>query len=166
MEEIGIALGSNVGDRWEHIRAAIRFLKNLSPNHFIEVSSFYETSPVGCPEGSSPFLNAVAIIKVSETPERFLAKLRTFEKERGRTEVYKKNSPRPLDLDILFWGDQIIKNEVLIVPHPRLLERRFVLQPLCELRPDLVLPGETKSLHYFLSNLTTDEKVTRVENKC
>ena len=165
MEEIGIAIGSNIGDRWEHLMEAISFLKKLSRNDWIEVSPFYETSPVDCPEGSSSFLNAVVIIKSDEVPKNLLKKLKQFEREQGRDEIYEKNSPRPLDLDILFLGNQLIKDEVLTVPHPRLLERRFVLQPLCDIRPNLILPGETKPLHYFLSNLITDEEVIRVENK-
>lgn len=162
--EVGIGLGSNQGNREAHLGAALDFLKNLSRDHYLEVSPFYETSPLNCPEGSSFFLNAVAIIQSKESPEVLLKRLRAFEKERGRAEIYEKNSPRPLDLDILFFGDQIIKNENLIIPHPRLLQRRFVLQPLCDLRPDLILPGESQPLHYFLSHLTSHEEVTRVEN--
>ncbi|MEZ5405303.1 MAG: 2-amino-4-hydroxy-6-hydroxymethyldihydropteridine diphosphokinase [Verrucomicrobiia bacterium] len=164
MVEVGIGLGSNLGDRWEHLTEALHFFKNLSVNHSLEVSPFYETSPVGCPEGSPAFLNAVAIIQSKELPEIFLKNLRAFEKERGRAEVYEKNSSRPLDLDILFWGDRMVKSEKLIIPHPRLLQRRFVLQPLCDLRPNLILPGETQPLHYFLSHLTSQEEVTRVKN--
>ena len=164
MEEVGIALGSNMGDRYRHLNSAVNFLKTISTDPLIEVSSFYETSPVNCSKDSEDFLNATVILKSDEVPEIFLQKLRAFEKTQGRSEIYEKNSPRPLDLDILFWGDKILKSEILTLPHPRMLQRRFVLQPLCDLRPNLILPGETKSLHYFLSNLKTEEKVARVEN--
>ncbi|MBX7158128.1 MAG: 2-amino-4-hydroxy-6-hydroxymethyldihydropteridine diphosphokinase [Verrucomicrobiae bacterium] len=164
MVEVGIGLGSNLGDRWEHLTEALHFLKNLSVNHFLEVSPFYETSPVHCTTGAPLFLNAVAIIQSREAPEELLEKLRGFERARGRAEVYEKNSSRPLDLDILFWGDRMVKSEKLMIPHPRLLQRRFVLQPLCDLRPNLILPGETQPLHYFLSHLTSQEEVTRVKN--
>ena len=166
MEEVGIGLGSNVGDRWENLIKALDCLRSLSIDHHLEVSPFYETSPVDCPEGSKRFLNAVAIVKSNEEPKSLLKKLREFERDRGRSEVYEKNSPRPLDLDILFFGGQIIKSETLIVPHPRLLQRRFVLQPLCDLRPNLILPGETQPLHYFLIHLTNNEEVIRAENNC
>lgn len=166
MEEAGIALGSNMGDRYLNLISAINFLKEKSINHFIEISSFYETSPVNCPKGTENFLNAVAIIKSHVMPEMFLKELRAFERTLGRPEFREKNSPRLLDLDILFWGDNILKTETLTIPHPRMLQRRFVLQPLCDLRPNLILPGEIKSLHYFLSNLKTEEKVTRVKNNC
>lgn len=162
--EVGIGLGSNMGNRSQHLKEALLFLEHLSFESYLEVSSFYETSPVDCLQGTGSFLNAVAIIKSDQKPEFFLEKLREFERKQGRAKIYKKNSSRPLDLDILFWGGQTIKSETLIVPHPYLLQRRFVLQPLCDLRPNLILPGETKPLHYFLTHLTNKEEVIRVEN--
>jgi 2-amino-4-hydroxy-6-hydroxymethyldihydropteridine diphosphokinase len=150
---VGIALGSNLGDRAAELETGFSFLQSLSIDGEILRSTVIETAPIDCPPGSAPFLNAVAEIQVDShkwPPEKLLANLLNFEQERGRASDHARNSPRPLDLDILYYGEHIVRTDALIIPHPRLVERRFVLEPLAQLRPDLVLPGQTQSVRELL----------------
>ncbi len=149
--ECGIALGSNTGDRRAHLRAALDAMRAADPR--LEVSPAYETEPVDCPAGSEPFLNAVAVLHWSGTPESLLDWLRGIESRLGRPRERAKNAPRSIDLDILFAGDAVRDTPALTLPHPRLRERRFVLQPLCDLRPDLVLPGASMTVAQLLAAL-------------
>ena len=149
--ECGIALGSNYGDRSDHLRAAVEELRKVDPH--LEVSPVYETAPVDCPDGSGAFLNAVAVLAWAGTPPSLLHWLRGIECRLGRPAVRDKNAPRTIDLDILYAGNEAVTGEELTLPHPRLHERRFVLQPLCDLRPDLVLPGFTKTIRQLLEEL-------------
>ena len=152
--ECGIALGSNTGDRLAHLRAAVAALREVDP--LLEVSPVYETAPVDCPDGSSAFLNGVAILSWTDTPEALLQFLRSIECRLGRPSERARNAPRTIDLDILYAGDAILTGDELLLPHPRLHERRFVLQPLCDLRPDLVLPGFVHTLSALLSAVRDD----------
>ncbi len=149
--ECGIALGSNSGDRSVHLRAAEEELRKVDPQ--LEVSPVYETAPVDCPDGSGAFLNVVAVLTWTDTPLSLLHWLRGIEGRLGRPAVRDKNAPRTIDLDILYAGDAVTTGEVLTLPHPRLHERRFVLQPLCDLRPELMLPGFTKPIRQLLEEL-------------
>ena len=97
-----------------------------------------------------------------ETPESLLIKLRELEKEFGRRPKKIPNEPRPLDLDLIAFGNEIRKSPELILPHPRAHLRKFVLQPLCEIAPDLVLPNQTKSVSQLLKELRTDEVMERI----
>jgi 2-amino-4-hydroxy-6-hydroxymethyldihydropteridine diphosphokinase len=149
--ECGIALGSNTGDRHAHLQAAVESLRTIDPA--LELSPIYETAPVDCPPGSSAFLNAVAILHWSGTPEDLLHTLRRIESTLGRPLDRARNAPRTIDLDILFAGDAIRDTAELTLPHPRLHQRRFVLQPLSDLRPALILPGFTRSIAALLAAL-------------
>jgi 2-amino-4-hydroxy-6-hydroxymethyldihydropteridine diphosphokinase len=153
MTPVGIALGSNLGDRRAELEAGFAFLATLSLDGSILRSLIIETAPVGCPPGSLAFLNAVAEIQVDPDvlgPHKLLARLQDFEISRGRQPVHAQNSPRPLDLDLLYYGDLLLHEPGLVVPHPRLTERRFVLEPLAEIRPGLVLPGQNRSVRELL----------------
>jgi len=151
---VGLALGSNLGDRRAHLRAARDFLASLHEGAALPaVSALYETDPVDCPPGSAPFLNAVMEIVTLLPPEDLAARTSAFEKQLGREERRERNAPRPIDIDILYAGGRTIRSERLVIPHPRLTQRRFVLQPLADLRPDLVLPGETCSVADLLALL-------------
>lgn len=149
---IGIGLGSNEGDRLEHLRAALRWLEKVSIAT-VKWSCIYETAPFECEEETPFFLNAVCEIVSSENPIPLLRQMRVFERDRGRPESYPKNAPRTLDLDLLYAGDMKMDTEELKLPHPRILERRFVLQPLCDIRPNLILPGTTQPINAFLASL-------------
>jgi 2-amino-4-hydroxy-6-hydroxymethyldihydropteridine diphosphokinase len=118
-------------------------------------SSFRETAPVDCPPGSPRFLNAVVglVPRKGETPETLLVKLQGLEREFGRQPASIRNAPRPLDLDLLAFGNATRRTARLTLPHSRAHLRRFVLEPLAEIAPDLVLPGQTKTVFQLLAEL-------------
>lgn len=151
---VGIALGSNLGDRLGHLRAGrdavARWHQGDRP---AAVSAVYETEPVDCPPGSAPFLNAVMEIRTTLDPAVLLDRLHDVEIALGRAPRAARHAPRPLDLDILYAGDLRIESPALITPHPRMTTRRFVLQPLSDIRPDLVLPGQTRAVATLLAAL-------------
>lgn len=158
-----IALGSNLGDSRTHILRAFDRLQKLSAQP-IQKSSLWETSPVDCPPGSLPFVNALAALTPlpGETPESLLAKLESLEKEFGRPPKTALNEPRPLDLDIITFGDFVVNTPQLVLPHPRAHERRFVLQPLSEIAPDLILPGQSQTVAQLLAQLPPDPAMRKI----
>jgi 2-amino-4-hydroxy-6-hydroxymethyldihydropteridine diphosphokinase len=133
---VHIGLGSNLGDR----EAALRGALELLGDDVVAVSSFRETDPVGYLD-QPRFLNAVAALETGLEPRELLDRLLEVERELGRTRNGPRFGPRTIDLDLLLYGDLVIDEPGLVVPHPRLAERRFVLEPLAELDPDLVVPG-------------------------
>ena len=159
-----IALGSNLGYSRRIFAQAIARLQEYSASPLLK-SSFIKTAPVDCPPGSPNFLNAVVGIvpRAGETPESLHAKLRALETELGRQPKEVLNEPRPLDLDLIAFGNEIRpaasqrsedgNTQQLILPHPRAHLRQFVLQPLVEIAPDLILPGQTKSVARLLAGL-------------
>ena len=158
-----VALGSNLGDSWKTILDALARLQNFSAEPILK-SSLWQTTPVDCPPDSPKFVNAIAglVPRNEETPESLLKKLRELEKEFGRQPKKGLNEPRPLDLDLIAFGNEVRNSPELILPHPHAHQRRFVLQPLSELAPDLVLPGQTKTVSQLLAELPADEIVTRI----
>jgi 2-amino-4-hydroxy-6-hydroxymethyldihydropteridine diphosphokinase len=158
-----IALGSNLGDSRQLLLEAMARLQNFSDGS-VQKSSLWQTTPVDCPPGSPKFVNAVVglVPLAVETPESLLQKLRELEKEFGRRPKKVLNEPRPLDLDLIVFGKEIRNNPELILPHPRAHLRRFVLQPLSELAPELILPGQGKTVAELLAELPADETVTRL----
>jgi 2-amino-4-hydroxy-6-hydroxymethyldihydropteridine diphosphokinase len=161
---IGIALGSNLGDRAAALAAAKDFVFSLneSPGQPL-CSGIYETEPVDCAPETAPFLNAVAEISVSLPPGALLGRLREFEQSAGRAANHEKNSPREIDLDLLYVGDLHLDTPALALPHPRMTARRFVLQPLADIRPDLVLPGEIATVAALLARLPDRPAVRLVD---
>lgn len=136
MTETYIGLGSNLGDRLQHL---CRALDRLASSCTVKkVSSLYETEPVGG-AGPGEFLNAVVLIETSLPPRELLGLLHEIEDERGRVRR-SRNEPRTLDLDILLYDQRIVREQDLVIPHPRLHQRRFVLAPLAELSPSLQHP--------------------------
>jgi 2-amino-4-hydroxy-6-hydroxymethyldihydropteridine diphosphokinase len=157
---IGVALGSNLGDRVENLRLGRDLLVSLhESSDWPAVSPIYETEPVDCPTGSAPFLNAVVEIECSLDPNELLGKFTAFEIRQGRPATRDKNAPRQLDLDILYAGDLRRTTPTLTIPHPRLSERRFVLQPLADIRPSLRLPGYDITVAELLDSLSADTSV-------
>jgi 2-amino-4-hydroxy-6-hydroxymethyldihydropteridine diphosphokinase len=158
-----VALGSNQGRSREIILAAITHAKFISASPVFR-SSLWETTPVDCPPGSPKFLNAVVafIPQKGETPESLLGKMQDLEKVFGRAPKKILNEPRPLDLDLIAFGQEIRSTPHLTLPHPRAHLRRFVLQPLCEIAPELILPGQTKSVSQLLAMLPADGVVERL----
>jgi 2-amino-4-hydroxy-6-hydroxymethyldihydropteridine diphosphokinase len=152
-----LGLGSNVGDRAGHLRAAVAMLGERGVE--IEaVSSAYETEPVGELLDQPDFLNAAIRIRTELGPEELLDVCKAIEVERGRTLDAPRHSPRPLDVDLLLLGDLELATDRLTLPHPEVTSRRFVLAPLLELDPELALPDGTR-LAEALAKL--DERVER-----
>jgi 2-amino-4-hydroxy-6-hydroxymethyldihydropteridine diphosphokinase len=158
-----IAIGSNLGDSASAARAATDRLQMLSRAP-IHRSSLWQSKPVDCPPGSPPFVNAAVALDpaANETPESLLVKLQALEKEFGRRPKNVLNEPRPLDLDLIAFGTEVRSTPQLTLPHPRAHLRRFVLEPLNEIAPDLVLPGQTRPIRQLLAKLRTDEVMRRI----
>ncbi len=150
----GIALGSNLGDRLANLQRGLAEVLARVPGAVLLVAApAYETMPVGCPPGSQSFYNSVVELRCPLAPHALHRVLQAVEKLMGRPSERERNAPRPLDLDILYAGDVRLDDEVLTIPHPRLHVRRFVLQPLADIRPGLVLPGFTVAAGELLEAL-------------
>jgi 2-amino-4-hydroxy-6-hydroxymethyldihydropteridine diphosphokinase len=159
----GIALGSNVGDRLDNLRVAYREVVNLSSDpKAIRCSAIYETSPVDSPPGVSSYLNAVMEINYERPAVALLDSLLKIERGLGRPSKRPRNAPRIIDLDLLYVGNLTLNSPEIIIPHPRIIHRRFVLEPLADIVPELVLPGQTVSIGDLLMRLKTEEEVTRI----
>jgi 2-amino-4-hydroxy-6-hydroxymethyldihydropteridine diphosphokinase len=155
-----LGLGSNVGDRQAHLRAAL----DLLADHGVAVeavSSVYETEPVGEILDQPDFLNAAIRIHTELEPEDLLDVCKAIEVEQGRMLAGPRHGPRPLDVDLLLLGDLELSSERLTLPHPQVSARRFVLVPLLELDPELALPDGTR-LSEALERLGSGERVERV----
>jgi len=126
-----LGIGSNSGQRRKNIRSAIDKINALKDTKVIRSSRIIESNPLGGPVGQGKFLNAALKIKTNITPFTLLKKLKQIEKELGRKETI-RYGPRTIDLDILFYADKIINTKRLILPHPRIFEREFVMKPLLE----------------------------------
>jgi 2-amino-4-hydroxy-6-hydroxymethyldihydropteridine diphosphokinase len=135
-----VGLGANLGDREETLRSALTLLDGRDGVRVTAVSAFSETEPVGYLE-QPPFLNAAAVLETTLSPRELMACLLDVERELGRERTGPRFGPRTIDLDLLVYEGMEIDEPGLTVPHPRLHERSFVLEPLCELDPGLVVPG-------------------------
>jgi GTP cyclohydrolase-4 len=144
-----LGIGSNMGDRKENIEKAIDYLSQKI--RVTEKSSVYDTEPVGIRE-QPRFLNMVCQVKTMLKAADLLVLAKAIERKLGRMPG-KRNSPRPLDIDILFYGDEVINTPELRIPHPRLTHRAFVLVPLAEIAPTLVHPVNRKSAREMLKDL-------------
>lgn len=158
-----VALGSNLGDSPAILREAMAALQKVAQSDFV-ASSLWQSTPVDCPPGSPLFVNAVVAFttRPDETPETLLDHLQALEQEFGRRPKVVLNEPRPLDLDLIAFGSETRSTPRLTLPHPRAHQRRFVLEPLNEIAPDLVLPGLAKSVRELLAALRTDEVLRRL----
>jgi len=150
-----VALGSNLGNRLENLQTARRQILELDGVHPPILSSgIYETEPVNCEPGAPKFLNAVIEFGYNGDPGQLLEQLARIEESLGRQRNHhQKNLSRTIDIDVLYSGDRQIDNERLQLPHPRTHLRKFVLQPLSEIRPDLIVPGQTKTVRKLLIEL-------------
>lgn len=158
-----ISIGSNLGDPIQNVKSAFQRLNALSHKPVL-TSSLWKTKPVDCPIGSPDFINAIAIVFPFQdvTPQQFLDKLLTIEKEMGRKPKVILNEPRVIDLDLIAYSNLIVKTDKLILPHPRAHLRAFVLAPLSEILPEYTLPGQTATARELLSKLN-DSSVTKLE---
>lgn len=159
INDVVLSLGSNLGNREENIDFAVQQLENYF-NTEVSSSSIYETQPWGF-ETVSLFLNSCVVFKTSESPETILKVLKEIEIEMGRVKKSQKNKyfSRVIDLDILYVGNQIINTSELVVPHPLLYERSFVLVPLLELLPNFVDPVKKQKISVLKSYLNDHKDV-------
>jgi len=155
-----LGLGSNMGNRQDNLDKALGFLSHRLQVE--RVSSVYETEPIGNIE-QPRFLNLVCqVVNTNLAPMALLTLAKGIESKLGRVSS-KLDAPRPIDIDILFYGDQIIKNPRLVIPHPRLVERAFVLIPLAEIAPDLVHPVSGKTVEELQEAVTEKQGVFKWE---
>jgi 2-amino-4-hydroxy-6-hydroxymethyldihydropteridine diphosphokinase len=161
-----VALGSNLGDRLENLQAARRQILQLDEVHPPILSSgIYQTDPVDCERDASKFLNAVVEFDYDGDPGQLLEQLAGIEESLGRKRDHQKNVSRTIDVDLLYCGDRQIDNERLQLPHPRMHLRKFVLQPLTDIQPDLILPNQRKTIRQLLAASDESGDVVRLMNK-
>ena len=160
-----VALGSNQGDSRQIMVDAMARLQEISAAPLLK-SSLWQSTPVDCPPESPRFINAAAVLAPmdGESPESLLLKLQGLEKEFGRRLKQVLNEPRPLDLDLIAFGREVRHESKLTLPHPRTHHRRFVLQPLAEIAPDFILPGQKLSVLDLLIGLPPGEEVSWVSS--
>ena len=151
-----IAIGSNLGDRLDHLRAGVAAIDALHGVHVTDVSSLYETAPVGGPEEQGPYLNAALRVETTRDAADLLAELHSIEAERNRVRLTRWG-PRTLDLDLLVHGETVSDTAELQVPHPRQHERRFVLVPVCDIAADVAHPVIGRSMASLLNEVVSTE---------
>jgi len=152
-----LSLGSNVGDRGRHLRAAIHRLG--ASGRLISVSSFYETEPVEF-TSQAWFLNCAVELETDIEPGLLMSEILRIELEMGRKRSVKKG-PREIDIDILLFGDQVINKPELTIPHPRMAQRRFVLEPLAEIAPEAIHPLQMRTIRELLGSVAPGPVVRR-----
>ncbi len=159
--EIGLSLGSNLGDRAAQLAEARRAISRLPKTRILAQSPIYETAPVGVKQEHQhlSFLNGVLILDTQLAVGDAQRQLAQIENQLGRRRDANRFAPRTMDIDILYAGNTFMDTENLTLPHPRWAERRFVVQPLCDVRPDLVLPGAQHTVRAVLAALPPGEDV-------
>jgi 2-amino-4-hydroxy-6-hydroxymethyldihydropteridine diphosphokinase len=151
MNKVTLLAGGNLGERKDNLEAAIKFIcKEIGG--ILKLSSIYETEPWGF-EHEQNFLNQAVEVETEFAPEKILEKIHEFENNLGKKKRTGEYLARTIDIDILFFNDEIINQPDLIIPHPRLHERKFVLEPLAEIIPDFIHP-------------VFNEKISKLNNKC
>lgn len=163
MATVLISIGSNQGDSVAIVRSAIGELRSFADPGF-RASSLWRTSPVNCPPDSPDFINASVAFtpRAGVSPESLLVSLKQVERRYGRVRAGSRNAPRLLDLDLVLFGDELRTGAELELPHPRAIERRFVLEPSAEVGPELSWPGVGKTIAELLRELCSDEVVIRL----
>ena len=129
----------------------------------MQLSAIYETEPVGCEPGAAKFLNAAVEFGYEGQPGELLHALGTIEKTLGRPANHGRNVSRKIDLDLLYFGEAVTTTTELALPHPRIFGREFVLRPLADIRPDLILPGQPKSVAQLLAAFPVSRGVVRLD---
>jgi 2-amino-4-hydroxy-6-hydroxymethyldihydropteridine diphosphokinase len=158
VQRAGIGLGANLGDRQQAMRQAVQALRMIADfSQPVLVSSLYETAPIGCAPGTPSFYNAVVEFGYFGDPLELLTRTQMIEQALGRAAEREKNAPRTLDVDILYMDQVVRMDPPLLLPHPQLWERRFVLEPLAEIRPSLLLPEQAKTVAERLHELVSGD---------
>ena len=155
MMEIGFSLGTNLGDRLANLRGAADRIQAFPDTTILARSRIYETAPVGVKPQyrDMAYLNAVLIISTGLPVEEVSLRIHAIEADMGRVRTGDRFAPRPIDIDILYAGNDIRNDDDLTLPHPRWADRRFVVQPLADVRPDLTFPGDRLSVARILSSM-------------
>ena len=154
---VGFSLGANLGDRLATLERVCDYLSEIFGA--LRLSQVYETEPVGCPAGSPAYLNACVEVSTTMAPQAVLRCCQEIEKDLGRTRSGEYGEPRTCDIDILYYGELQSNTPELILPHPRAHEREFVLRPLCDIDPLLVLPGQQATVQELLTAIPHDNAV-------
>ena len=151
--KVGLSLGSNLGDRLKHLQQAKTYLLSLSLEGWYLATPLYEAEPVGCPPNSPKFFNAVLEIEYERAPKTLLKKIIAYENAHGRNRNLPKNAARAIDIDILYFGEKEVLEKDLVIPHPRVAQRRFVLLPLSTIQPAMIVKGTGKTVTMLLREL-------------
>lgn len=154
-----LSLGSNLGDREANLREAIRKLEEFG--NVSAVSSFYETEPVEV-TGHPWFLNCAVKFETEKMPRQLISAILSLEQEMGRQRKSQKKAPRTIDIDILLFGSSVIELPSLTIPHARMHERRFVLEPLAEIAPDVRHPALKRSMRELRDALPSGQTVRKI----
>lgn len=159
--ETAFSLGSNIGGRLRLLSQAKTLILMEPGVKFVDQSSVYETEPVDVKDEylSMKFLNAVLLVESDLSPQEWLPKVKKIEQLLHRVRTDDRNAPRTIDIDILFSGNEMIDTDLLTVPHPRWSERRFVLEPLAEIRSDFVVPGFSCPVRKLLDSMPQNDDV-------
>ena len=159
---VGFALGSNLGNRLSHLRRARDMIRDLSPegSHFLQ-APIYQSEPLDCPPSSPDFYNTALELDYAGNPYDLLSFTQGIEYHLGRAATPLPNAPRVVDIDILYFGNEIVRGDILTLPHPALTHRRFVLQPLSDICPEFILPGDDTTIEEHLEKLDSPETRTR-----
>ena len=156
MPVVFLGLGSNIGNKEDNINKALAFISEL---YIVKkISHLYVTEPVGNIK-QEWFLNCVVEIQTDVDPKKLLSAVKSIERKLGRKKTV-QNGPRIIDIDILFYGDHILKTKNLVIPHPSIQDRLFVLQPMMDINPDLIHPVLKRSIHELYNNHPCTEKIT------
>jgi 2-amino-4-hydroxy-6-hydroxymethyldihydropteridine diphosphokinase len=163
---VGVALGSNIGDRTENLRSARSAIFSLPKvtGPFL-ASSVYETAPIDCESGAGEFLNAVIEFGYEGDPRELMTEFGKIEASLGRPSRHARNESRTIDVDLLYADEMQVHDRYLEIPHPRMSARLFVMQPLAEIRPELILPGQQKSAAEIVATLQKSDTVLALTNE-
>ena len=150
--KVALSLGSNLADRLSYIKSTSSLIENAIKENLFLKSKIYETTPIDCPKGSGFFLNAALFFETDWSIYSLLKFIQGIERDKGRLR-YCLNAPRTIDIDIIFYGQELINEAEICVPHPRMTQRAFVLVPLADICPDFIHPIKKKSVRQLLLDL-------------
>jgi len=164
MIEVFLSIGTNLGNRFKNIKECIDMIQLNPYIEYITCSKIYETVPMYNTK-QNKFLNLILKTKTSVKPIELLCEVKSIESEMGRTINILKNQPRVIDIDILSYGNSMINDDNLIIPHPKIIERAFVLKPWSDIAPDYKLPEINKTISELISNLDINTNIIKLYDK-